>query len=110
MIWRVSSSGRSCGRPRQRRSVEDSALAMFLHDACHSIDSSDIGFILEIVKFPNSERRTAMTVHSTSFPADQKVGAAAAEALLPASAATPQLLVAKKLNLRKLLFTGVAIA
>ena len=51
-----------------------------------------------------------MTVHSTSFPADQKVGAAAAEALLPASAATPQLLVAKKLNLRKLLFTGVAIA
>jgi membrane fusion protein, multidrug efflux system len=51
-----------------------------------------------------------MTVHSPSFPADQKVGAADAEALLPASAAAPELLAAKKLNLRKLLFTGVAIA
>jgi membrane fusion protein (multidrug efflux system) len=51
-----------------------------------------------------------MTVHSTSFPADQKVGAAAVEALLPASAAAPQLLAAKKLNLRKLLLTVVAIA
>src|SRR3989440_10972856 len=55
------------------------------------------------------ERRTAMTVHSTSFPTDQPVGPAeAAEALLPAAA--PQVLAAKKLNLRKLLFTGVAIA
>jgi membrane fusion protein (multidrug efflux system) len=82
---------------------------MLLHDACHSIDSSDIGYILEIVKFPNSsERRTAMTVHSTSFPTDQPV---AAEALLPAAvAAAPQLLAVKKLNLRKLLLTGAAIA
>src|SRR5882672_3022832 len=56
------------------------------------------------------ERRTAMTAHSTSFPTDQPLHPATAEALLPAAVAAPQLLVAKKLNLRKLLFTGVAIA
>jgi membrane fusion protein (multidrug efflux system) len=52
-----------------------------------------------------------MTVHSTSFPIEQKVRPAdVAEALLPAAAATaPQVLAAKKLNLRKLLFTGAAI-
>src|SRR5260221_423553 len=56
---------------------------MFLHDACHSIDSPDIAPILETVKFPNSSLwRIAMTVHATSFPTDQKVGPAAAEALL----------------------------
>src|SRR5882672_9786426 len=102
MICRVSSSGRSCGRPRSRRRGEDSALAMFLHDACHSIDSFDIGYILEIVKFPNSERRPAMTVHSTAFPTDQKVAPAAAEALLPPAVTAPQPVAAKKLNLRKL--------
>ena len=49
-----------------------------------------------------------MTVHSTSFPTDQPV---AAEALLPAAAAAaPQVLAARKLNLRKLLLTGAAIA
>jgi membrane fusion protein (multidrug efflux system) len=53
-----------------------------------------------------------MTVHSTSFPTDQPVLAAGtAEALLPAAAAAaPQVLAAKKLNLRKLLLTGAAIA
>jgi membrane fusion protein (multidrug efflux system) len=53
-----------------------------------------------------------MTVHSTSFPTDQPVLAAgAAEALLPAAtAAAPQVLAAKKLNLRRLLLTGAAIA
>jgi membrane fusion protein (multidrug efflux system) len=53
-----------------------------------------------------------MTVHSTSFPTDQPVLAAgAAEALLPAgAAAAPQVLAARKLNLRKLLLTGAAIA
>src|SRR6266446_1633927 len=56
-------------------------------------------------------RRPAMTVHSTTFPTEQKVGPAAAEALLPASVApAPQMLVAKKFNLRKLLFTGAAVA
>src|SRR5439155_4471516 len=55
------------------------------------------------------ERRTAMTVHSTSFPTDQPLRPAeAAEALLPAAA--PQVLTAKKLNFRKLLLTGAAIA
>jgi membrane fusion protein (multidrug efflux system) len=84
---------------------------MFSHDACHSIDSSDIGFILEIVKFPKYERRTAMTVHSTAFPTDQKVAAAVvAEALLPPAATAPPVLAAKKLNLRKLLLAGAAIA
>src|SRR6185312_6644139 len=54
------------------------------------------------------ERRTAMTVHSTSFPTDQPVlPAAPAEAFLPAA---PQVLAAKRLNLRKLLLTGAAIA
>src|SRR5712691_9306715 len=57
------------------------------------------------------ERRTVMTVHSTSFPTDQPVHpAGTAEALLPAAVAAPQVLAATKLNLRKLLFTGAAIA
>jgi membrane fusion protein (multidrug efflux system) len=53
-----------------------------------------------------------MTVHSTSFPAAQPVpSAAAAEALLPAPTATPpQSFASKKINLRKLLMTGAAIA
>ena len=53
-----------------------------------------------------------MTVHSTSFPIEQLVQpAGAAEALLPAAvAAAPQLAPAKKLNFRKLLFAGAAIA
>jgi membrane fusion protein (multidrug efflux system) len=50
-----------------------------------------------------------MTVHSTSFPIDQKLAAPdTAATLLPA--AMPQPLAAKKLNLRKLLFAGTAIA
>jgi membrane fusion protein (multidrug efflux system) len=52
-----------------------------------------------------------MTVHSTSFPTDQPVlPAVAAEALLPAAVAAPQVLTAKKLNFRKLLLTGATIA
>ena len=52
-----------------------------------------------------------MTAHSTSFQTDQPVSPAAAEALLPAAvAAAPQVLAARKLNLRKLLLTGAAIA
>src|SRR6185437_1579176 len=110
MIWRVSSSGRSCGRPRQRRSAEVFAAVMPLHDACHSIDSSYIGLILETVKFPNygeRPRSRTMTVHSTTFRPEQPIPAAgAAEALLPAArveapAAVP--VAAKKFNLRKML-------
>src|SRR4030088_2367542 len=51
-----------------------------------------------------------MTVHTTAFPADQKVGPATVEALLPPTAVAPQPIAAKKLNLRKLLLTGAAIA
>jgi membrane fusion protein, multidrug efflux system len=53
-----------------------------------------------------------MTVHPTSFPIEQPVRpAGAAEALLPTAAPTAtQPVAAKKLNLRKLLFTGAAIA
>ena len=52
-----------------------------------------------------------MTVHQTSFPTDQPVPPAAAiEALLPIAAAAPPALAAKKLNLRKLLLTGAALA
>jgi membrane fusion protein (multidrug efflux system) len=51
-----------------------------------------------------------MTAHSTSFPTDQPLHPATAEALLPAAVAAPQVLTAAKLNLRKLLFTGAAIA
>ena len=53
-----------------------------------------------------------MTVHSTSFQTDQPVPARPApEALLPAAAAAaPQLHAERKLNLRKLLLTGAAIA
>jgi membrane fusion protein (multidrug efflux system) len=53
-----------------------------------------------------------MTLHSTSFPIEQPVGpAGAAEALPPAAAATaPQPAAAKKLNLRKVLMAGAAVA
>ncbi|WP_426528911.1 HlyD family secretion protein [Bradyrhizobium sp. McL0615] len=53
-----------------------------------------------------------MTVHSTTFPTNQPVlPAGAAEAFLPAAAAAaPQVLAAKKFNLRKLLLTGAALA
>src|ERR1700738_1600619 len=82
MIWRVSASGRTCGRPRQRRSWVVSISAMPLHDACHSIDSSNVGSILENIKFPkwaDAQRRpsgvTFMTRHSTAFEAERPVPA-----------------------------------
>jgi membrane fusion protein, multidrug efflux system len=75
---------------------------MLLDDVCHSIDRFDMGSILEIVKFPYSSIRRkpqerSMTQHSTSFPNPQAV---------PAAAAAPK----AKLNVRKLLLTGAAIA
>src|SRR5439155_26357307 len=58
-----------------------------------------------------TERRPAMNAYSTTFPTDQPAPPAAAEALLPApTAAAPQALAAKKLNLRTLLLTGPSIA
>jgi membrane fusion protein (multidrug efflux system) len=50
-----------------------------------------------------------MTVHQTSFPTDQPAPPAAAIEALRATAAPPAL-AAKKLNLRKLLLTGAALA
>src|ERR1700722_15606081 len=113
MIWRVSSSGRTCGRPRQRLSSEAALavswaasreagsaisgsgviLAMLLHDACHSIDSPNVGAILENIKFPNSgpkfparpgpppssqrghQEEALMTHHSTAFEIERPVPA-----------------------------------
>src|ERR1700722_15031204 len=83
MIWRVSSSGRTCRRPPRRRASttpwpaswpaccgvpraasweagdfwRGAMLAMLLHDACHSIDSPNVGCILENIKFPNYSSR-----------------------------------------------------
>src|SRR6478609_2016269 len=51
-----------------------------------------------------------MTVHSTAFPVDQKIDPAAADALLPTAASAPELAAPKKINLRKWLLTGAAIA
>jgi membrane fusion protein (multidrug efflux system) len=68
-----------------------------------------MGVILEIVKFPyspsgESHRSGSMTQHSTSFPNPQAIPAAAVPGVLSAA---PR---ARKLNLRKLLMTGAAIA
>src|SRR3569833_1425846 len=112
MIWRVSSSLRSCGRPRTRRSGDDSVSAMLLHDACHSIDSFKMGLILDTVKFPNyrQRERKAMTAQQTTIRIDQP---AQPVNLLPdarpaqASTALP---ASRRLNFRKLLMTGAALA
>jgi membrane fusion protein, multidrug efflux system len=95
---------------------------MLLHDACHSIDSSNIGFILEIVKFPKwltTTGATAMTIHTPSLKPEQAlVIPGIAEDRLPAepaakaaaNAATALPAAARKLNFRKLVMTGAAIA
>src|SRR5229473_7116667 len=121
MIRRVSSSGRTCGRPRQRRSRVVSISAMLLHDACHSIDSPNVGPILENIKFPNYadlKGVTTMTRHSTAFEIERPVPAGeAARDLRPAApgeadapAAAPAPAAAKKFNFRKLLMASVAVA
>src|SRR5215470_1176205 len=63
MTAHVSSSQRTCGRPRPRCGSAASpplpllplifVTAMLSDDACHSIDSPNMGVILENVKFPN---------------------------------------------------------
>src|SRR5260370_11785971 len=115
MIRRVSSSGRTCGRPRQRRSWLVSISAMLLHDACHSIDSPKIGSILENIKFPNflSSGATVMTQHSTAFEAERPVPIGdPVRDLLPGGSAeggtgkpSP---VPTKFKFRKLLMAGAA--
>ena len=87
-------------------------LAMFLHDACHSIDSSDIGSILEIVKFPNSSR--AENRHDRPFHRlpDRSAGRPrpSPRRCCPQPPRRTAALAAKKFNLRKMLLTGAAIA
>jgi membrane fusion protein (multidrug efflux system) len=87
---------------------------MLLNDACHSIDSFNMGSILENIKFPNYvgsriTRSSPMTQHSTTFEIERPVPAAEAVGpLLPGPAPAP--IPAKKLNFRKMLMTGAALA
>src|SRR6266404_3890382 len=83
MIWRVSWSGRTCGRPRQRRSWVVSISAMLLHDACHSIDTPHVCPIWKTSSFLNGptpgkgyQGVTVMTRHSPAFEAERPVPAA----------------------------------
>src|SRR6266404_506669 len=123
MIWRVSSSGRTCGRPRQRRSWMVSTSAMLLHDACHSIDSPNVGPIMENIKFPNladARRRpsgvTVMTHHSTAFEAERSVPVGdAVKDLVPdilkdVSTSAAHAPAIKTFNFRKLLMAGAVLA
>src|SRR5664279_1191667 len=146
MIWRVSSSGRTCGRPRQRLPSEAALavswaacwqagdcwwgviLAMPLHDACHSIDSLNIGDILENIKFPNLGPKfrsakparppgaTVMTHQPIAFELERAVPAD--DALKDLLAAPPEATIGdvpvpvarRKFNFRKMLMTGAAVA
>ena len=99
-------------------------LAMLLHDACHSIDSPNIGSILENIKFPNYRppharpAGAAMTRHSTAFEIERPVPAAdAAKDLLPPHRRQSRRQRAgrgsvqpKKFNFRKMLMAGAAVA
>src|SRR6266550_7323871 len=124
MIRRVSSSGRSCGRPRQRLSRVVSISAMPLHDACHSIDSRNVCLILENVKFPNSavvrrsNQEQIMTRHSTVFEVERPVPADdIAKDLQPdthnrssVGESAPAAVPGKRFNFRKVLMAGAAVA
>jgi len=94
---------------------------MFLYDACHSIDRRNVCLILENIKFPNSASSgkpsgaNIMTHHSPAIEAERPLAAGdVVKDLLPdtlnaANAArTPP--ITKKLNFRKLLMAGAAVA
>jgi membrane fusion protein (multidrug efflux system) len=108
---------------------------MRLDDACHSIDSPNVGGILENVKFPNyiprqqkicqclqldNARSAVMSQHSTSFQAERSLPVEVVQKLLPqemeapkptAEVATPAPQIASfKDRLRRLLMAGTAIA
>src|SRR6202158_3171248 len=121
MIWRVSSSGRTCGRPRQRLSWVVSISAMPLHDACHSIDSRDICPIWKMSSFQIAAKPSGapvMTRHSATVEAERPMPVRdSVTDLLPdthnkAGAGGPARAspVAKKFNFRRLLMAGAAIA
>src|SRR5882672_418758 len=80
---------------------------MLLHDACHSIDSSNVGSNLENSKFPN-QGVAAMTQHSTAFEIERPVPAADALKDLPPTTRAPA--AVKKFNFRKPLMAGAAVA
>jgi len=79
---------------------------MLLHDACHSIDSSNVGSNLENSKFPN-QGVAAMTQHSTAFEIERPVPAADALKDLRPTTRAPG---GKTFNFRKLLMAGAAVA
>src|SRR6267378_4382869 len=121
MIRRVSSSGRTCGRPRQRLSWVVSISAMPLHDACHSIDSRNICLIWKISSFLIAAKpsgATVMTRHSATVEAKRPMPVRdSVTDLLPdthdkAGAGEPALAspVEKKFNFRRLLMAGAAVA
>jgi hypothetical protein len=67
--------------------------------------------ILEIVKFPKSSRAENRHDRPLNFVPDRSAGDPGRRRRgAPARAPAPQVLAAKKLNLRKLLLTGAAIA
>src|SRR5712671_2803915 len=91
---------------------------MFLYDACHSIDRRNVCLILENIKFPNSASSgklsgaNIMTHHSPAIEAERPLAAGdVVKDLLPDTlnaARTPP--ITKKLNFRKLLMAGAAVA
>src|SRR6478672_8011000 len=121
MTRRVSSSGRTCGRPRQRLSWVVSVSAMLLDDACHSIDSGKVCPILENNKFPNSAAASGanvMTRHSTAFEAERLVPVddTVKDLLLDTQSkstvgeSVPAAAPGKKFSFRKVLMAGAAAA
>ena len=104
---------------------------MLLDDDCHSIDSPSMHCILENVKFPKlfpvvkikfrfsgkglSQVRSAMTQHSTTFKAEQKLSAEAFQNLVPSASSAPETVPpatksTQKGGLRRLLMAGAAVA
>src|SRR5215470_5914156 len=105
---------------------------MLLYEGCHSIDSSNMGAILENVKFPNYPTGTgicqvrqrdrsgehAMSHHSASFQAKETVSAEVVRELLPRETVSPEPheLVTEvpqasyRSRLRQILLAGTAVA
>jgi membrane fusion protein, multidrug efflux system len=97
---------------------------MLLHDACHSIDTPNVGAILEIIKFPKSALTRPLgasttTRHSTAFEIERPVptGDAAQDLLTgpypyndAGTNGIPAPAPKKNFNFRKLLMAGTAVA
>jgi membrane fusion protein, multidrug efflux system len=104
---------------------------MHLNDDYHPIDNPNMWDNLENVKFPNSlgdlgnkfrsynkglsQKRTAMTRHSTAFEAEQALPADTVQKLASPPSPVPQAIepaakTTKKVGFRRLLLAGAAIA